>query len=78
MPQDCTSETHHSTIDTIDEFRVQHPKLSLAIEILTIDGVGKVRRQEPEGYSARRTDSPSGFTGQGYPTLTPTNFEGQR
>jgi len=78
MAQDCTSETRHRTIDTIDEFRVQHPKLSLAIEILTIDGVGNVRRQEPEGYSARGRDSPSGFTGQSYPTLTPRNFEGKR
>jgi len=48
MAQDCTSETHHRTIDTIDEFGLSYPKLSLAIEILTIDGVGNLRREEPE------------------------------
>jgi len=32
----------------IDEFWVSHPKLSLAIEILTIDGVGNLTREEPE------------------------------
>jgi len=41
MALDCTSETQHRTLDTIDEFRVSHPMLSLAIEILTIDASAK-------------------------------------
>jgi len=44
MAQDCTSEKHHPTIDTIDEFWVYHPNLSPAIEILTIDGVRNLTR----------------------------------
>jgi len=48
MEQDCTSGTHHRTIDTIDEFRVKHPKLPLDIEILTIDSVPNLRGEEQE------------------------------
>ena len=50
---------HHRTIDTIDEFRVQHLQLSLAIEILTIDGFGNLRCQEPEGYGVHPGHSQS-------------------
>jgi len=35
-------------IDTIEELSVQHPKLSLAIAILTIDGFRNLRLKEPE------------------------------
>jgi len=48
MAQDCTTETHHRTIDTIDEFHGLHLTLSLAIEILSIDGIGYPRGEEPE------------------------------
>jgi len=50
MAQDCPSELRYLTIDTIDELGVQHPKISLAIEILTIDGVGNLRGQDLGGY----------------------------
>ena len=50
VAEDCTSERHLLTIDTIDEFQVQHPKLSLAMEILPIDGIGNLRRQKLAGY----------------------------
>jgi len=48
MAQDCTVETHHRAIATIGEFWVYHPKLSLVMEIFTIDGVGNLRREEPQ------------------------------
>jgi len=34
--------------------------------------------QNSEDGSVRRTDSPKGFTGKGYPILTRTNFKGKR